>query len=234
MTGRSRARPSPWMLVLAPALLAGGCIPLPYATPPLRMTVTSGGGHGRAIDQGSGRLEDVGAATVTTFRIGVNPLQLSPEMDKRFDVGAGYVADLESRPAPRPRMGYMQGAYLESTVWPLAVALGQDSVLRLGPRATVDLLFADGGRDAGVGALAGVELELGTYCTSPVDSVSQNQPDADVKRTQIIGVAAGEAAIALSLQGGFRWVGPQRYWLALVGVSGRLPASAGLLLLWLL
>ena len=216
--------------------VGSGCVPLPFASPPFHATVETGVASGTLATKRGLTLHDA-TASVVTARVGLNPLQFFPEQrDRLVDLGAGYVYEglLTGQVAGRAS----HGAYLEVAVSPWAMRLGETWQLRLSANGHADVLveakaIPGAPRHLGGGGEVGATLELVTFSDGPLDTDERVTEDGSTTGTLLAGVAYGETAIGLSLSGGFRLVGAQSYGIFTVGLSVRMPASAGIYLTFL-
>ena len=185
------------------AFTQGGCIAFPFATPPLRISVS---GEARKVVPAPAKMTTPAALHLDA---GIHPLQILPtQQRRRGDVGLGYMLDTGSKYT-------LHGAYVEGAVFPLMDDLGRFGV-HMQPR----LLFeGDTGR-AGFGMGLRLSGELRGLADGPFSS-SDSQGGA-------VGYAYGEAGIGIYLEGGLSRVGERNTFNVGFGVSARLPAMAGI------
>ncbi len=186
-------------------LASSACIPLPYATPPATLSVQGGGSEA--------------AGGVFAFRAGVAPAGLlEPLVGRPWDAELGYTLETS-------REYVRQGGYLLGRFWPVR-GLDAPQALRFGAQAGASL-FA-----GGAGAQAGLVFEFASFVSGPHTSL--DDADADHSDGAYVGAHLGEAGIGVTVDGAWRQVGGLQEWLVLAGLTFRLPAAAGLLLvpLW--
>src|SRR5690242_11348992 len=112
---------------LVSSLGAAGCIVLPFATPPVKGSIGGRGYIPRLADGDRGMLNG---------QIGVNPLQLTPDLlQRRFDIGVGYVGNTGDH-------YYFNGGYLELTGFPLVEKLATGAIVR-GSMSAEPTVFVD-------------------------------------------------------------------------------------------
>ncbi len=191
------------------ALALGGCVGVPYATPPAQLAVGTGiealetDGHTRT-------------APPLTFRAAVHPLGFKPEMVGRpGDFGIGYMLDYSGGPA-------IQGAYLEGSGALLREPMGS-GLGRLSLRAQVRVLFRD--LAAGQGAALQLTGEWAKFVEGPYESTDSEGGG--------FGYAFGESAIGFFVEGAFMRFATGSGWSVTGGLTFRLPASVGFVWKWL-
>ncbi|MCB9525973.1 MAG: hypothetical protein H6702_21740 [Myxococcales bacterium] len=238
-----RARVGARWLPAAVALALTACVPLPYAAPPAQIHVGGGGAFG---DTSRG---------VFRLQADLAPFGYFGAIQRAWDVRAGYL--LEAHSGDR---GTRHGAALAGD-WYLSHPEGLTGGHRLGLTAQgvwrTDAVGGDGGllwqfvvptgtpfaelnppgSDDDIQFPQRSEHERDDPNTDPPDFVPYSQHDDGDDGDQnvgIIGYAAGELGVGLRLTGGVRRLdqGTTEY-LAIAGLDVRLPASFGVLLLWL-
>jgi len=213
------------LALLTPGLC--GCIPLPFATPPMRATLTAGGAAGRpvpAAEPTRGVVEPV-----LTGRFGIYPAQvIEPWRERRFDLGVGYVFELF--PDAELSNYTKHGAFIRGTwhPWQPTFEPGGNARTRVGLHAIGELLFDERDGDMGAGAALAASFDLivdgwGDFAAADSDGA-------------IIGSYGGEVGVGFEVSVGFRQIGGLRYFTTGIGITITLPASAGVVLvpLWAL
>ncbi len=192
---------------LAVAALVAGCLPLPYATPPARVSVGGGG----ASERGG----------LFVLRAGVAPQQvIESTLGRAWDVEAGYA--FEAAEGDRRHGGFLTGRW-----WPTR-GLDAPQALRFGVEGGGSLF------DAGAGAHAGLAFELARFVSGPHTSLDDEPDTMEEAETEFIGAHHGELAVGVGLDAAWRRLDGRDEWLALALLTIRLPATFGLALvpLW--
>ena len=84
---------------LAIVLGVGGCLPLPFATPPVRISYGAGGAGGRFRPTSEQRATAHPFEPLNGTRIALHPLAMAPPLiDRPADFGVGYFAEWVPRP----------------------------------------------------------------------------------------------------------------------------------------
>ena len=162
------------------------------------------------------------------LRIGVRPLQfLETQRDRMVDFGVGY--SWQGAMDSRHRRPGIHGLYGTFAYQPVRLPIGDDWFFRLLVHGTAELAFHDGlgHLDVGGGGTGGATFELVGWTDGPVED---EDPDDDAT---FIGVATGEGGVGLTFEVGYHAVGPQAFWSITGGLTFRLPAAAGIAILWL-
>lgn len=217
----------PW-LALAGVGVWGttACLALPFAAPPTTVSLSPGIAAGKvqpATELASDTPDRPRGDMVLHGRAGVRPLGLLPSMaERRFGFMAGYVYELY--PVAEQIVAHAKhGGFLAGTHYPWIGPVGASGWRgRLGVNAMADALYDNANGDIGGGLVFAVELEAFRHAAGDFAGFG---PDGGVA-----GAAYGEVGASLIASGGVRGVGEGRYWLATLGVSFRLPAAAGVLL----
>jgi len=220
------------------ACCATGCIPLPFASPPVKVSGVIGGGGG-TFEPVAGQVPVARSPEVVAgARVGVHPQGLlRSQLDRSFDLGLGYT--FERILGPGLDAPALDGLYLQGDFYPVVMNAGENAVFRAGVVVEADLFWSRG-RDAGpgFGASAGVTIEFAKFVVtglSTLDDDRGEQAGSDAQRdgdADLLGVALGEVGIGASVVGGYRDVGFQQTWMVVFRLDVRLPASAGVLLIW--
>lgn len=227
-----------WLLPLVlMTVTLGGCTPLPFISPPMRATFNPGVLDGNPqLDNGQGRLAK--AAPYLGGRFGVHPLGLVPSMAERpADFAVGYALEgtvVDSMGTLLSHGPYVEGAY---HIWQTHWKDGR--MARLAVFGAGELLLRPGSDEVGGGASGGIGIEYGKWLSDPFVSEGVNTKTdkrTGKKRnrpTTTIGVAVGEASVGAELRAGYRRLGDDRWWMVTFGLTFRLPASAGVHIIWL-
>lgn len=203
-----------------------GCIALPYASPPARITVGGALPIGGAIRQDQGG-DKQGSAVI---RAGFHPQQLfGNPLERWFDLGVGYQGDiLSAKSELNPH-----GPYIEAN-WLLASNFFSPSnMMRLNMITDLDMLFnyAD---QIGIGGSLGLNVEW-VSATSSLYAAGHHGYDSATREKSnwdTLGYAHGEYAVGLYLAMAYRHFAEDDYWLFHGGITIRLPASIGAIVLW--
>ncbi len=213
-----------WSALVALAV-APGCIALPFATPPVRASMTVSGAfpaRGAPPPSPSSETAALGA------RVTVHPMGMVSSLLRRpADVGVGYVFDTPLAQSGGRVSLDLHGACLDASVWPWRFGPeGGDRVVRAGLSLRSELLvghIATGATDVGYGVMAGPEFEFAVTRNGPFSS-----PSNGTSRAWAAGTSHGELGVSASILGGYRAVGDSAWWSVVFAVGVRLPASAGL------
>ena len=215
-----------FQVVAVVAFGLAGCMPLPFASPPLRASFNVGPSGG--FQQLDGKVDD-GVVASLGGRFGLHPLGAVRSLRERpADVGIGYL--IETTVTPNIDGPTAHGPYIEVAAHPWQARQPKPGRLsRLAVFATGDVLFATrhGGFLSGGGTL-GVGFEWGKWVADPFVEVDEDSLDA------VLGYAEGEASIGVQLATGFRMQQGLPWWLVTVGLTVRLPASAGVAVIQLI
>jgi hypothetical protein len=203
---------------VAAAITTGGCVALPFATPPMTVHASPAVAFGRVIPE-SAAPEPADAYVLVTGRAAVEPLGVVEGLeDRALDVSAGYVVEL----LPQEQLlGYARhGAFLGLSAYPLRSLSDDDGWhARLAVTAMPELLVNGHDREVGGGMSFTVRAETFAYARGGI-------ADASVDGA-LLGGALGEAGIGVEAGASVRGVGAERYWLLSLGVVFRLPAAGG-------
>jgi hypothetical protein len=186
---------------------------MPFAVPPLRLRAAAG----PTTQAPPEPTQDTGDRAVTQLSAAFHPLQLVRRTSESpIDFGVGYQLEIP----PEGARGTLHGAELELGWYPLSFDVNGTNA-RVGPITTTEMLVLRDEPNAptGYGASLGLAIELTGYTAG---GFSQQ---AD--KGAVVGVAAGQWALGMYAAAATRSVGRERYWLATVGVSGRIPFLLG-------
>ncbi len=198
-------------------LIEGGCVVVPWASPPGRISTSVTALRYRPVDPA----RELSPATLGgELRIGVHPLQAWPRFaDRPLDVGVGFVGRLDDL---TDGAGMLGGGYLELGLYPWSQRWGGGR-MRLGWIGQADLYPAQP-MDAALpawGLGTGLLLEWNQLLVDgePVEGSSEDGA--------FFGLGWGEIGFGLELGTSYQrgWDGDR--WLLRAGLSMRLPALAG-------
>jgi len=199
----------PRRLGLALWLSLAGCIPFPFATPPVQLEV---GPEVRRVQ----RAVEPPLEVPLQLRLSVTPLSFRPEhLDRPLDFGAGFCLDAGRAPS--------RGGYLELSAIPLSRPL-EGGLVRLLLRAQGRLLYDPVGERFGQGAAVQVVGELATFADGPFNTESDTGG--------YVGAAYGEGAVGIYFEGAYGQYADRRDWTAGGGLQLRVPASVGVGYVW--
>jgi hypothetical protein len=200
----------------------GGCVVLPFASPPMKLSLSSGSSIGSTASP-SGRTTFRRFAL--DFRGAVHPLQLLRNAPaRRLDVGLGYFGNW--RFGSTRAFNNRHGPYLELIYHPWLLMRGKPerpTVTRLALALSPELVLAEGG-DAGAlgaGLRMGVGIEWASFFHGPFSAVGGNGA--------VVGGGYGELGVGFQLDGGFRRIASEQSWTVGGSLVLRLPAAVGLL-----
>lgn len=213
MVRRSAAR----IAALIAAASLGACLPLPFVSPPMEIAAAPGGALGQPPPPE--RWQGLGQPSVTTLQAAIFPMGLDPKLlNRQLDVGVGGVVDLG------PQGALVYGPYVEARgfphTWP--AGLNERSLYRLAVFASAQAL-QDANLGWGTGFAVGIGLESATFVSGPFGATDPSG--------SVFGVAHGEVGAGIDLQVAARQL-QDYHWIAIqLRVRGRLPGSAGLILI---
>lgn len=197
----------PLLLVLL--LFGSGCIPLPFASPPVKIRA----GGGRYIEEKDATPERSGL--IFDLTAGAYPLQLTDApLQRSLDFGAGYRFQIPEHGRDR-HGGYLEGAY--------HFRLNDEGSVRALVRLSGDFMSRTGA--LGGGGSIGGGIEYAGFASTPVE-------DHDGE-SAFYGYAHGEGAVGLDVNAAVYYFEDGPDVSITLGVTFRLPASAGLYLFWL-
>ncbi|MCG8424190.1 MAG: hypothetical protein MJE77_40375 [Proteobacteria bacterium] len=212
--------------VLWIAALLFGCLPM--AMPPL--DVEAAAGIASARNSNSNKVDRADQLRhIQSLRVGTNLLQGFERLkNRRFDLGGGFIAsesisDLYDEQGWYVRVSYYPRIGIESfqdirnptraLLYPFAAHAFPR--IRLGIHATGSVLDVDSFSDPGISVALTGEMVL----------------DNGQRHTIACGVAnfgySGDTSVGLKVTGGVREFAGERYWLATVGMTVKLPAIGG-------
>ncbi|MDI1443169.1 hypothetical protein [Polyangium sp. 6x1] len=187
--------------ISAICLLALPACVAPFGTPPVAVSV--GGG----VRLGAPKIKSTDPAMVHVD-VGLKPLQLIREWQKRrADINLGYTFEAGAGPS-------RHGAFAEGTVFPVVDRSG-----RIGISAQPRLWYEPGTDKMGLGMAARITGELTTFVDKPFSGSSSSGAGA--------GIAYGEAGAGLYLEGAYAKIGERPNVTIGLGLTVRIPATAG-------
>lgn len=213
-----------WGLLIASSLILSGCLPIVFATPPMRVGVSGGGSYTSGYEATEDDLEltpsvPSGLGTHLSIEGAFMPLQLWGEQDRILDLGLGYGFKMRSGALPNTH-----GPFVEiGTLMHSPRLLGRHGI-KLQSRAlisTADQFSGFGGSLSwiweGVGwsdgsEFGGCDTESGCYG----------------------GLAYGEGGLGLEVSVGVDRVQRATDFSLSVGFIFRIPASIGAGFVWLI
>lgn len=201
-----------WRVLLTGlALLASGCIALPYATPPIEYA----GSIGVTSQTGDARL-------AVPVRATIYPAGLAAELyDRNWELGAGYVVlmpiDAPLYHGPYGEIGYYEVYPIESG--PLT------PMWRVGVRGSPTVVFRDAFNDPSIGGAVRLVGEYVSFAEGPYSDCSESGCS--------VGYAYGETSAGLYAEASHLFIDAGVTTLSF-GILVRAPATAGILLGWLL
>lgn len=211
-----------------------GCVVIPYVVPPVRVQGQGGLALGGVYPTPGANVAQYRNVTGTSnIRVGAFPLGLFENLiDRPFDLGAGFLHErllLSSHSGQRDRE--LNGAFIEGHYW-LHSSVNRLSAFRYGVVVDVDYLREDSrhGIQEGVGVFTGLSCEWvsnGTGIFMGAQGGGGNSEGGIVG-----GFASGETGIGLVVGGAYRHIGAEPYWTVTAGLSLRLPAAAGLVVIF--
>jgi len=206
---------------IALAALLSGCVPIPFATPPTRVSFGTGGviskvpasprsEAGLAVGPGDT------AGVPIHVEVGAYPLGFSPHLvNRKFDIGVGYTLDTNGK---RRTSGVYAELQKSLGVW----QIGENSVARIYAGGQVRIVGDDDLPRYGRGVSATVLAELVTFANGPVASASRDGV--------LFAWAYGEAGVGLLGQVSATEVMDRRAYAATLGLSIRAPLLVGVVI----
>jgi hypothetical protein len=206
---------------LALAALTSGCVPIPFATPPTRVSIGTGGvvskvpatarsEAGKAVGPG-----DTGGVPIHV-EVGAYPLGFSPDLvNRKFDIGVGYTLDTHGK---RRTSGLYVELQKSLGVW----QLGENSVARIYAGGQVRIVGDDDLPRYGRGVSATVLAEIVTFANGPVASANRDGV--------LLAWGYGEAGVGVMGQLSATEVMDRRAYAATIGLSIRAPLLVGVLI----
>lgn len=195
-----------------------GCVAVPFATPPARVTVSPGIAFGDVLPAQAAP-EPADAYAVIEGRAAIEPLGLVRGLEERtFDFSVGYLAEVLPQ---QELLGYTRhGAFVGLTHHPYVLTLPDSSwATRLGITAMPELLVTENDHELGGGMTFCFQMETFSYAEGDFEDFGPEGGYA--------GAALGEGGIGFDAGGGVRGVDGLRYWTVHLGLVLRLPATGG-------
>ena len=223
-------------LVVSVGLLCSGCIVIPYVVPPLKVQGQGGMAVGELYGSDDFQSDEFSSVIGSpTVRVGAFPMGFSDTLiDRNYDIGVGYVherlllSETTGLADRRLHGGYLEGNYWFYTDSDDSTALRIGLVVNADYLQEVDPLNGRGGH--GFGVFTGLGLEwVGT-----AEGLFLAADDGNSGGEPVImgGVAKGETGIGLIAGTSYRQIGSDPYWTFTLGLSVRLPAAAGLIVIF--
>lgn len=210
------------MTLLALLLGLTGCLPVPFAVPPIEVSASLGARVAGAAPPPS-NWAGIGTSSDTVIRAGAYPGGWSPDwIERRFDLGTGYVAEFG------PGGAFTHGGYGEFRFHPWLEDRADTSgpgVWRVALHVTGDVLHSRTAGTGGGGSF-GVSFEGASF-------VDGSFASADIEGGAFA-VAYGELGYAAGLDFTYRFLPGYSWFGVQIRLRFRMPAAAGLVLvpLW--
>jgi len=186
-----------------------GCVGMPYLSPPMQVSVGTGGRSSSA---------KAGGDVPISVRVGATPMGFGEGwLGRNFDFGGGYLWEYG-------RSRTIEGGYVEGGYAFLRGQLGPRSWGRVLARGQLRVLKPEDSSRLGVGGAITLSGELVTYVEGPIGGVT--------KDGGFIGWAFGEAGLGLYAEGAYARFPDFDTFMVSIGLQVRLPASAGFLWVW--
>lgn len=223
VTRSSRIRTAANAFVMASVFAsAQGCIPVPVVAPPVRVSGTFGGGSS-GLSSGTKGAGDLRGRAVG--RVGLSPMSFWKEHTRRVidpEIGVVFEGLLSPPKGDSPDVGGYLGV-----AWRVWQDRGNSGAQRVFVRATGDLMARYPANDIGGGGSVSVGWEYTDFAAAAVADSSQGLP-------AFFGYAYGEGGIGVELTGAGRNYGEVAVWQVTAGLTVRIPAVVGVLLvpLW--
>jgi hypothetical protein len=224
------------VLILMAGAFCSGCIVIPYVLPPLKVQGQGGMAVGELYGsedfQGDEFSSVIGSSNV---RVGAFPLGFSESMlDRNYDIGVGFLHErllLSAETGQADRQ--FNGGFIEGHYW-FYTDSDDSHALRIGLVVDVDYLQEIDSLNQTVGHGFGVFTGIGVEWVGLGETLFLGASDGNSGGDAMImgGVAKGEAGIGLVAGTSYRQIGSEPYWTFTVGLSLRLPAAAGLIVIF--
>lgn len=195
------------------------CIPLPVAAPPVRLSGTFGGGSS-GLSAGTPASGQTRGRAVG--RLGLSPLSFTKDFTHRVvdpEIGMVFEGLLDPPAEDVPDLGGYIGVAWR--VWQQRSGRGGQ---RLSLRGTGDLMSLRPGDVIGGGGSFAVGWEYTDFFSAAVADNASSLP-------AFMGYAYGEGGIGFELEGAGRSYGDIAVWQVTIGMTVRVPAFVGILLL---
>lgn len=207
------------------AALGAGCVAVPFAAPPVRVSQAFGASVGRLVPRRlGGVVPSAPVEAISTTRVGVHPMQLVPALHlRRFDLGVGYGYETPLGEDARPLHRHVP--YLEFTAFPHVAEVSDTVLFRAHATLLAELPVAAGQASSRLGwggtFQAGIELAgfgAGAFASASVD---------DDEPTLAVGGAFGEWSVGLAAFASYRAVDGASHSVFGATLTLRLPLCAG-------
>lgn len=219
---------SQYLNLLLFSFLLSSCVPIPYASPPLKASIGLSSAQGTRNNLEQNHQEDMNQELIVSTHLSLHPFSLANRLDRSYDLGIGYFMSNLNTDDKYP---FLSGPFIQGQSF-INVHPFDDAVFRWGVIGRGGLLFANQGpKSIGWTASMGVMLEYVAWNqTSPFTSIDQNSVDHDGNQTHLIGIAHGEGGVGLELLGSLQKQDINQYWTITLGFVFELPATIGVLL----
>lgn len=232
----NRMHPS-LILMLMVATLCSGCIVIPYVVPPLKVQGQGGMAVGQLYGSDDFQAEDFSSTVGTSnVRVGAFPLGFSESMmERNYDIGVGYLHErllLSESTGLTDRQ--FHGGYLEGNYW-FFTDSDDSNAFRIGLVVNADYLQEVDPLNRTMGHGFGLFTGLGMEWVGTAEGFFLGADDGHASGSEpmiITGVGKGELGIGLVAGTSYRQIGTEPYWTFTVGLSLRLPAAAGLIVIF--
>lgn len=199
--------------------LSTGCVALPFATPPMTVSVSPAAAVGTSLPPAAAE-DDEPARGLVVGRAAIRPLGAIADLEERtFGASLGYVAEI---PPHEELVAHARhGGFVGLTHYPWSQQLGSGRwFTRLGITAMPEFVALEDGSEIGGGATFSTDLELFSYAVGGFSAASAEGG--------MVGGALGEGGIGVTLSSSVRGLGRLRYWVFGLGMLVRLPATGGI------
>ena len=220
--------PLPLFISLLCIFLFGGCVPIPYASPPIKASIGLSSAQGTRTNLDQQSQEDMSQEFLVSTHVSLHPFSLANRLDRTYDFGIGYFMSNLNTEEKYP---FLSGPFIQGQSF-LGVHPFDDSVYRWGVIGRGGLLFANqGSKSIGWTASMGVMLEIATWNqVSPFTSINQGPEDEEDNEAHTIGIAHGEAGVGLELLASLQNHDVNQFWTITFGFVFELPATVGVVL----
>jgi hypothetical protein len=183
---------------------------VPFVIPPGQASLSGAGDPTPSDPQAPAK--DVESELV--LRGALHPQQVfRSQATREIDVGAGYRLDIGRGPS-------IHGPYAEIGYYPWQTKL-DDRLTRIGMKNITEVLYKPGSSERGWGSTLAVAVEL--------DGFVSDAGGAGGNDGFVVGAVHGELGVGMFAGVTHRELGDDRSTLLTAGISGRLPATAGVI-----
>ncbi len=236
MRDTAQASPTNQNIILVAFLCLFACVSscIPFASPPLKLSLKGGVAVGEIASEGEDNVREITSSEIMQVRGELKPLDLFPSLfERNYDFGLGYQGELYELYS-RKRMFTKHGPYLSVSYFPWVWKYSEKdkvslflnpsptpacSFLRFGLHASGDLMLGDigSGIEVGGGATFGISFEIVYLYNGRFLETGYN------------GWAYGKSVIGVNISTGYRYIHDRHYATVIFGLIMRTPASVGLL-----